>query len=214
MVLLWCCCGVVVVSCGVVWCLVVWCGVVCCGVFVVCLWCVCGVVVVLWCCCGVVVVLLWCCCGVVVVLLWCCCVLLCVVFEHHQMTGWCMNARTHHGRKLQTYAVRMLSRDERPVASNLQSKSVPATPIKIQTTWGSTCHNKPWETRRTYHLKLLRFFFVSRFKLTGHRQRGTQKENSSWPSTLKASQMTGSSLVNTGPTLKLSFVEFLLNSNR
>jgi len=28
-----------------------------------------------------------------------------------------------------------------------------ATPIKIQTTWGSTRHNKPWETRRAYHLK-------------------------------------------------------------
>ena len=56
----------------------------------------------------------------------------------------------------------MLSRDERPVASKLHSKICAATPIKFKPP-GDQLHNKPWETRRAFHLKLMRFF--SRFKI-------------------------------------------------
>ena len=63
----------------------------------------------------------------------------------------CMSVRTrtHHGRKqIKTYAVKLLSQDERPVASKFHEKICTATPNK--TTWGSTHHKNLGKQR--YHL--------------------------------------------------------------
>ena len=72
--------------------------------------------------------------------------------------------------------------------------------------------NSSQETRNLgykTHLPLEFVAFLLRLTLQiDGAQTARHPENSSWPSTLKASQMTKSSMVNTGPTLNLMLLSF------
>ena len=66
--------------------------------------------------------------------------------RHNWMTLWCMNAWTHHGRKLQIANVRCENVVPRWTVNRFDQNS---------NHLGSTRYKKLWETRRTYHWELL-----------------------------------------------------------